>query len=71
MSTGGSKRAVIAAMFANLGIAVAKFIGFLFTRSSSLLAESVHSVADTGNQVLLLMGGRRSRFAFVPVLLVR
>jgi cation diffusion facilitator family transporter len=63
MSTGGSKRAVIAAMFANLGIAVAKFIGFLFTRSSSLLAESVHSVADTGNQVLLLMGGRRSRFA--------
>ena len=50
-------------MFANLGIAIAKFIGFLFTRSSSLLAESIHSVADTGNQVLLLFGGKRSRMA--------
>ena len=48
-------------MLANLGIAVAKFAGFLVTRSSSLLAESVHSMADTGNQVLLLFGGRRSR----------
>lgn len=63
MSTEGSTRAVIAAMFANLGIAIAKFIGFLFTRSSSLLAESVHSVADTGNQVLLLFGGKRARMA--------
>lgn len=53
----------MAAMFANLGIAIAKFIGFLFTSSSSLLAESIHSVADTGNQVLLLFGGRRSRMA--------
>lgn len=48
-------------MLANLGIAVAKFAGFLITRSSSLLAESIHSVADTGNQVLLLMGGRRAK----------
>jgi cation diffusion facilitator family transporter len=61
MSTEASTRAIVAAMFANLGIAVAKFAGFLITRSSSLLAESVHSVADTGNQVLLLLGGRRSR----------
>jgi len=63
MSTEGSKRAVVAAMIANLGIAIAKFIGFLFTASSSLLAESVHSMADTGNQVLLLFGGKRSRMA--------
>jgi cation diffusion facilitator family transporter len=60
MSTGGSTRAVIAALIANLGIAVAKFAGFLFTGSSSMLAESIHSVADTGNQVLLLVGGRRA-----------
>lgn len=63
MSTEGSTRAVIAAMIANLGIAIAKFVGFLFTSSSSLLAESIHSVADTGNQVLLLFGGKRSRMA--------
>ncbi len=60
MSTGGSKRAIIAAMTANFGIAVAKFAGFLFTMSSSLLAESIHSLADTGNQILLLLGGKRS-----------
>lgn len=60
MSTGGSKRAIVAAMVANFGIAVAKFVGFLFTMSSSLLAESIHSVADTGNQVLLLLGGKRA-----------
>jgi cation diffusion facilitator family transporter len=61
MSSGGSTRAILAALLANLGIAIAKFIGFLFTSSSSMLAESVHSVADTGNQVLLLFGGRRAR----------
>ena len=60
MSTGGSTRAVIAALLANLGIAIAKFAGFLFTGSSSMLAESIHSVADTGNQILLLVGGRRA-----------
>jgi cation diffusion facilitator family transporter len=60
MSTGGSTRAIIAALLANLGIAIAKFAGFLFTGSSSMLAESIHSVADTGNQVLLLVGGRRA-----------
>jgi cation diffusion facilitator family transporter len=61
MSTGGSTRAILAALLANLGIAIAKFVGFLFTGSSSMLAESVHSVADTGNQVLLLVGGRRAQ----------
>jgi len=50
-------------MFANLGIAIAKFIGFIFTKSSSMLAESIHSLADTGNQVLLLFGGKRARMA--------
>jgi cation diffusion facilitator family transporter len=58
---GESSRAIFAAFFANLGIAVAKFIGFLLTGSASLLAESIHSVADTGNQALLLLGGHRSR----------
>lgn len=59
--TEGSKRAIIAAFFANLGIAVAKFVGFIITRSAGMLAESVHSLADTGNQGLLFLGGRRSR----------
>ncbi|GGM34386.1 cation diffusion facilitator family transporter [Dactylosporangium sucinum] len=58
---GNSVRAIVAALAANLGIAVSKFVAFLFTGSSSLLAEAVHSVADTANQVLLLVGGRRAQ----------
>jgi cation diffusion facilitator family transporter len=54
-------RAVFAALAANLGIAVAKFVAFLLTGSASLLAEAVHSVADTGNEVLLIVGRGRSR----------
>ena len=63
MSAGGEHgtRAVIAAMLANLGIAIAKFVAFAFTGASSLLAEGVHSVADTGNQGLLLLGGKRAK----------
>jgi cation diffusion facilitator family transporter len=61
MSAAGGKRAIIAALAANLGIAVTKFIAFLLTASSSMLAESIHSVADSGNQALLLVGGRRAR----------
>ena len=61
MSTAGSTRAILAALLANAGIAVAKFIGFLITGSSSMLAESVHSVADTSNQGLLLWGQRQAR----------
>lgn len=57
----GSRRAIIAAFFANLGIALAKFIGFLITGSAGLLAEAGHSLADTGNQALLMFGGKRSR----------
>ncbi len=57
----GSRKAIIAAFFANLGIAVAKFAGFLITRSASLLAESAHSLADTGNQALLMLGSKRGK----------
>lgn len=66
MSTEGGTRAVVAALLANLGIAVTKFGAFLLTASSSMLAESVHSFADSGNQVLLLVGGRRSRREATP-----
>ena len=57
----GSRKAIVAAFAANLGIAVAKFIGFLLTGSAGLLAEAGHSVADTGNQNLLLLGSKRSQ----------
>jgi cation diffusion facilitator family transporter len=57
----GSRKAIVAAFFANLGIALAKFVGFLITRSAGLLAESGHSLADTGNQALLMLGSRRGR----------
>ena len=53
--------AIIAALGANLGIAVLKFLAFALTRSSSMLAEAIHSVADSGNQLLLLLGGRASQ----------
>ncbi|MCW0216380.1 MAG: cation diffusion facilitator family transporter [Pseudonocardia sp.] len=66
MSASGGTRAIIAALLANAGIAVAKFIGFLVTGSSSMLAESVHSVADTSNQGLLLLGGKRAKRAATP-----
>lgn len=57
----GSTRAVLAALAANVTIAVLKFAGFLLTGASSMLAEAVHSLADSGNQVLLLIGGKRAR----------
>jgi cation diffusion facilitator family transporter len=60
LSTQGGNRAIIAALAANLGIAATKFVAFALTRSSSMLAESIHSLADSGNQLLLLRGGRRS-----------
>ncbi len=67
MSTEGGTRAIVAALVANLGIAVTKFIAFLLTASSSMLAESIHSVADSGNQALLLLGGRRSQRSATPL----
>ena len=60
MATGGTK-AIVAAMVANAGIAVAKFVAYVVTGSASMLAESIHSVADTSNQGLLLLGGRRAQ----------
>ncbi|WP_033293814.1 cation diffusion facilitator family transporter [Amycolatopsis jejuensis] len=61
MSAGGGTKAIIAALAANAGIAVAKFAGFLVTGSSSMLAESVHSLADTSNQGLLLLGQKSAK----------
>jgi len=61
MAASGNRKAILAALIANSGIAVAKFLGFLVTQSSAMLAEAVHSVADMSNQGLLLLGGRRSR----------
>ncbi len=66
MSAGGGTKAIIAAFLANLGIAASKFIAFAFTGSSSMLAESIHSVADSGNQALLMLGGRRARRSATP-----
>ena len=60
MAAAGDKKAILAALIANAGISIAKFVGFIFTHSSALLAESVHSVADASNQFLLLMGVQRS-----------
>lgn len=61
MSEGEGSKAVIAALLANIGIAVTKFVAFLLTASSAMLAESIHSVADSGNQILLLVGRSRSQ----------
>src|ERR671939_1906713 len=62
----GGGKAIIAALLANLGIAAAKFIAFAVTGASSMLAEGIHSVADSGNQVLLIVGGKRARRAATP-----
>lgn len=61
MSTEGGTKAVVAALIANTGIAIAKFVAFAFTGSSSMMSEGIHSVADSCNQVLLLIGGRRAK----------
>ena len=61
MSTEGGMKAVVSALAANLGIAVSKFVAFGFTGSASMLTEGIHSVADSGNQVLLLVGNKRAK----------
>ncbi|KRE77582.1 cation diffusion facilitator family transporter [Arthrobacter sp. Soil763] len=66
MAANGGTKAIIAALAANLTIAVLKFVAFLLTSSSSMLAEAIHSVADSGNQLLLLIGGKRAKKAASP-----
>jgi cation diffusion facilitator family transporter len=60
LSTEGGTKAVIAALLANTGIAISKFVAFAFTGSAAMLSEAIHSVADSLNQVLLLVGGKRA-----------
>ena len=61
MSTEGSSKAIAAALAANIGIAITKFIAAGISGSASMFAEAIHSVADSGNQLLLIVGGKRSR----------
>ena len=66
MAHEGGTKAIVAALSANLGIGVTKFAAWALTGSSSMLAEAIHSVADSGNQVLLLVGGRQARKEATP-----
>ncbi|YCH09562.1 cation diffusion facilitator family transporter [Arthrobacter sp. alpha11c] len=66
MAASGGTNAIVAALAANLTIAVLKFVAFVLTMSSSMLAEAIHSVADSGNQLLLLVGGKRAQRAASP-----
>jgi divalent metal cation (Fe/Co/Zn/Cd) transporter len=66
VSAEGGTKAVVAALSANLAIAVVKFGAFGLTGASSMLAEAIHSVADSGNQVLLLVGGKRAKKGVTP-----
>lgn len=66
MSTEGGNTAILAALGANVGIAVTKLVAFALTGMSSMLAEGIHSLADSGNQVLLLIGGKRAKKTATP-----
>jgi len=56
-------RAILAALLANIGIAITKFIAAAISGSASMFAEAIHSVADSGNQFLLIIGGKRAKRA--------
>jgi cation diffusion facilitator family transporter len=60
MSAHGSKKALLAALAANTGIAIAKFSGAMYTGSAAMMSEGVHSLVDTGNQILLLIGMKQA-----------
>jgi cation diffusion facilitator family transporter len=66
MSIEGSTRAIVAALLANVGIAITKFIAAAFSGSASMFAEGIHSVADAGNQILLIIGGKRAKRDATP-----
>ena len=61
MASGGSSKVIVVAFIANMGIALAKFVGAFVSGSASLLAEAIHSVVDSTNQLLLLLGGKLSK----------
>jgi cation diffusion facilitator family transporter len=61
MSSEGSTKAILAALGANIGIAITKFFAAAVSGSASMFAEGIHSVADSGNQVLLIIGGKRAK----------